>query len=256
MRRLFLAALALLALPRAQAADDPLTPWFERAMRTSRSLAASRGCSPDGSFLPADYLDRRGFVEAPEMPGASPTFAGDVHFEPEGAASEKDVFEARTFAALPRRALIGAHGEGRSEVWDYPAGTCVAHEIRLRTSPPRLFELRLLVKQRDGRWSYRVFASRPSGELAEYLEDGPQLSLPLALASGKSVTMTLSRFAPSESLNCRTCHRAVNRGRGPQPDIERVGPCGFTPANEGIRSIWAARFKQRYGYDPFQARPD
>lgn len=168
-------------------------------------------------------------------------------------ASLERIFSEEHLAWLPASNRIGrdADASGR-EVWDYPVGTRVAHAVRLKSPDPTikgpLFELRWVEKQRDGRWSFGLYASRKDSpaRLELQTEDAAE-TLRFRTPQNDDVSMRRIKIQ-----SCRACHFMNSASAYQYETQEQAGPCGFVPSNHANVRSWAERMRQGQGFQPFQ----
>ncbi len=210
--------------------------------------------------LPADYLKREGFVRFFQASGVSVApIAYNIRINgeriedlPRGTLDR--IFDHTFFSVrLPdgMSIRIGTDAQGR-EIWDYPAGTEVAHQILLRTLPvATLYELRIGRKRADGRWAYGIYVPVEGEESLRLLTHRglPPHSLRLEVSGSRPWNITMKRMGTEA---CRACHFAHSSSRYQFRNREEAGPCGFGPHNQELTRSWADTYFEKHGYRPFE----
>lgn len=239
----------------AQEAERMINWLLAKADVKSTGTGAGKVETPLSIGLPAAIAPgilKNGFVPFASIPQKEPLISngGDIQFTPPGL-SIGEVFEERTWARLPPKARIVRETSKDPELWHFPAGTRVAHEILLKTSPPTLFELRLMEKRADGTWAFGIYIPLEDGRtLALHRKESQMLSFRVPLPR-RNVQVEMERLHPQ---SCRTCHFNHGvRANEYYADEEHVGPCGFVPDNAAILKEWAPAYQKKHGYWPFEA---
>ena len=251
MRRALL--LLLVAVP-AWPLDSEQTKYLNKLFEESARIQAEPK-DPIYAGLPGelarDYPEREGFVRFEHIAGDVPPIGGRVRFsDPELKLT--DVFDDESWARLPDGQKILRDTSGPREIWDYPVGTRVVHRILLKSDPRKLFELRLAQKLPDGKWGFGLYREEDGPANLPLHRDGmPPLSFDVKIKA-KVVRVDMFRLSPA---SCRNCHFRMGHGGYQSPDVDHVGPCGFSPPNPRLLTDWADAYQGRYGYAPFALRP-
>jgi hypothetical protein len=254
-----LAAALVLGLAAAPSSAAPLLDKRQRAMLEALFKKDPAPQDPLYKGLPEDitrdYPEKEGFVLFEDIPNVDPPVGGGLHIS-DPSMTLNDVFDDESFADLPDGAVIKRNAVGAKEIWDYPVGTRVMHKLFFKTTPPRLFELRLVKKMPDGKWSFGIYrADDGRGAVSDALPlhktGTPALFYDLII-NGKPVRVDLFRLSPG---SCRMCHWMMGHGSYQFPDQEHVGPCAFVPANDNLLGKWAKAFQAKKGWFPFSPAP-
>ena len=197
-----------------------------------------------------------GFVQFPNIAEPDDIPLGrDWSFDPAGSTgtfnpplSMEQMVDEEGWARLPDRGVIGRSvNRAGQAVWDYPVGTRLLHRIYMNSLPQKsLFEVRYIEKRPDGKWAMGLYhpegAPRPlrdTGNLALLTAAGAETTFELRTSSG-AVRVNVKRLQPD---SCRHCHFNMGEGGYQYPDEEHTGPCGFVPANAGLTTTWAERYR-------------
>jgi hypothetical protein len=186
----------------------------------------------------------------PEPSGRAPLAAAlSINGRRPSSAELPDYFEEKLWAHLPGTQKIQVIEKSGKESWNYPVGTEVFHEIRLRTAEGSVpFELRRVKKEKDQSWSFTSFSGSPWVRLDDSQATLPNESLQYHHPKEGAVTLNWRRIHPR---NCRNCH-SMRVDREEFPTLELVGPCGFTSANPTLTHSWARDFESVRGHSPFE----
>jgi hypothetical protein len=246
-------------------------------LRAARALDGRQhhGAPADGplsSGLPATLSptlpEDGGFVQFPNIAEADDIPLGrDWSFEPANSTgafnpplSMAQMVAEEGWARLPAGGVIRQSRDRAGQtVWDYPAGTRLLHRIFFNSDARRkLFEVRYIEKRPDGKWAMGLYhpAGAPlplgdTGNLSLLTARDAETTFELQTASG-AVRVNVKRLQPD---SCRHCHFNMGEGGYQYPDEEHTGPCGFVPANAGLTTTWAERYRGRYGVAPFGPAP-
>lgn len=215
--------------------------------------------------LPSDYLERSGFVEFQEsFPHFSAPFIVRVTLNgqtvpPQDIPTLSKLLEERTYARVPAgipiRRELDRQGQ---EIWSYPSGTEVAHEIRWKSMPSTLFELRIVKKLDDGTWAFGVYSPSQLKDALSPLRLHTYSGLKqdsvvfTQASSGEKMDVQFSRI---NLQSCRGCHFVSTRSKNQFSSVKETGPCGFVPALGAETEAWAERYRARAGFQPITASP-
>lgn len=233
------------------------------------------GPPPDGPLsaglprtMSATLPEDDGFVQFPNIAEADDIPLGrDWSFDPASSTGTfnpplamEQMVDEEGWARLPAGGVIRQSRDRAGQtVWDYPVGTRLLHRIFFKAQPRKtLFEVRYIEKRPDGKWAMGLY--RPEGAprtlpetraLSLMTAAGEETAFELRTASG-AVRVDVKRLQPD---SCRHCHFNMGEGGYQYPDEEHTGPCGFVPANAGLTTTWAERYRGRYGVAPFRWVP-
>lgn len=210
--------------------------------------------------LPNQYLGNQGFISFEEPQNTfTPLFSSltvnGVSIGSQGSLSITDVFTASTFASLPNQTAIEKlkDSSGR-EVWNYPIGTEVAHEILFNDLAHSVYELRILRKISDSEWDYASYSPSPAVNsdhqlIRNHYSGTAELATTLQLNNGTAAKIDLRRI----NLNsCKRCHSMNSIAAYQYPNANSAGPCGFTPGNDSGIQTWIQKFEEKFGHSPFR----
>ncbi len=203
--------------------------------------------------LSARYLLDQAFFPFQEVPGAMTPYFSSLSIDGNpvsmGSSQVSQIFKDSTQAHIPEGTLIlkSTDSSGR-EVWNYPIGTEVAHEINFNDINNTLFELRLVRKISATMWDFGTYSPSSSSTLQRnYYSGNASFSTTLQMNSGSSSFIELRRISLS---SCKDCHFHESSATYQYPSLEETGPCGFAPNNYGVQS-WINQYQSRYGHSPF-----
>ncbi len=214
----------------------------------------------------------------------------DVFGPNDRAEAKRMFFEESSWAFVPtdKSILITYDKRGR-EVWNYPEGFFVLHEIRFKNQFRTLFELRVVARGQES-WNYGVY------EPADW-EGKSELEFGSKLATGEnsnsSKSFLLERGFQSESRienraffnfhsthkkkyeqkylgelsvlssslgkpafqSCKACHFSSSPAAYQYSSAEAAGPCGFVPPNPYLKTQWHKKYKEKYPHavGPFRS---
>lgn len=225
--------------------------------------ASARADVPPFDGLPmtisARLPEQRNFVRFEPLPNHHAPMLTQIGIDGgDRSFSLGDAFAEEFWALLPPRQKIQTRvdAQGR-ESWDYPAGMRIVHRIFLRTVPRTIFELRVIWKRGDGKWSYGLYAPSDVDHGSDTLRLHAENRLPVeihAIVRGDDanhsgpVRITGNRLSP---VSCRACHFAFSAASYQYPERELAGPCGFVPGNASVVGKWAPEYRRVHGYWPF-----
>jgi len=205
--------------------------------------------------LPLDILSRGRFVPFQELgtPMRPPLGAGFVlngqAIPNQNRQKLEEVFGEEFFARIPPGTRIfPTTNRDRLEVWEYPAGTQIAHLISFRTDPIEIFEFRIQQKLPDERWAFGTYSPENGRLVLQKYVGFPNVSYFLRLANGKDAEISFKRI---NLQSCRHCHFHNSAGNHQYPSTDYAGPAGFVPANLELKSSWAERYLDQNGHFPF-----
>ena len=173
-------------------------------------------------------------------------------------ACQDRIFREERLAYIPAGAHITVTIDSEDrENWDYPVGTTVAHPIWFRTAGrAQLFELRYVRKVGPDDWRFGMYAPPKSDPYSDTLElknyegsESRAYSLDLQQLGATRLSL---KGIPLGS--CQLCHFSLSTSAYQYASDEQAGPCGFGPANPGLRAAWTASYQKLRGYDPFTPR--
>lgn len=207
--------------------------------------------------LPSRYLVEQGFISFQEPAnGFTPIYSSlsidGVPVNGPSSPQVSQIFSDSTFANIPDGTTIQKlkDSNGR-EIWNYPIGTEVAHEIIFNDLKHTLFELRLLRKVGDSLWDFASYSPNTTDAIEltrnHYSGNAP-LSINLEMSNHLYTKIDLNRI---NLISCKNCHYMRSQANYQYPSVSATGPCGFTPGNEaGIRN-WIDSYQRKTGHSPF-----
>jgi hypothetical protein len=194
-----------------------------------------------------------------------------------GNALINKVFSQDHFVRIPKNAQILSSEKSvwmwvplnfaqRSEVkavWDYPTGTEFLHRIFINlASGPKLFEVRMSRKLKNGMWALGVYAPIKNNE--GFLKLRTRIAKPLnrtfqIFENGQiiNVPVRMKRLSPISCRECHSHHSNAPYQYGDHSSLESrqffVGPCEFTPnyPSDSLRT-WMQQFTKKFGYAPIR----
>ncbi|MBI4057503.1 MAG: hypothetical protein HY399_08170 [Elusimicrobia bacterium] len=205
-------------------------------------------------FISPNYPEDNGFVRYDAHPKKAP-FGEDIRID--GTPWYEvpnlklfDVFTEDSWAKLPPQTCIQRYVNNRGfEFWSHPKGTSFIHRLFLKTSPPRLYELRQIEKMEDGpggRWAFRRYVTTQDPNNLKLWTFHPddwkyyhelQFSLP---ATPRDMTVTLKRY----TRQCTSCHVTGSQNNLIDGSPRVAGPCGFTPMDLKADKQWAKSLEE------------
>ncbi len=209
--------------------------------------------------LPANYLSQQGFLPFQETSNVSPPYFASLSFNgmpigSPGTPQVSELFFDTAFAFLPEGVQIQklSDASGR-EVWNYPVGTEVAHDIHFNDVGRSLFELRVLRKISITEWDFASYAPSSPGDphsplIRNHYTGVAPFSTTLQLSNGSNPRIDLKRI----NLGfCKNCHMATSPAAYQYPSLNEAGPCGFGPKNELGIQTWIQNYEAKFGHSPF-----
>jgi hypothetical protein len=226
------------------------------ALQMVPALAApppSQGLLPSSADYPASsFIEDFGFVEfESSRPGFRAPLAFQVTVNGTRLSSAKAVFHERMVARLPHNQPIEVVELPAGEVWRFPVGTMVAHEIRFNDKSATLFEMRVVEKLDEKNWGYGTYVQTNDRLLLRTTPTSETKEFQLTDTDGKPLSIRL-RTIPQAS--CARCHAQTSIGPEPQQLAEETGPCEFHPGNVNLRTSWASAFTALRGWAPFRVK--
>lgn len=265
----------------------------------SLSLAGALGAGFDFTeppeSLPSTFLPDSGLVPlqeiTPEIGEAQLNLQGRKHYvlPPIGFAmtvGEREIapldyptqdkfFAQTTYAGMPKGEKIQisfAHfGKVIREVWDYPIGTLLVHRIDFKTTPPSIYELRLVWLDRNRQWHFSTYSpkefgsSKPQDFLRNsYGRDHPPIEVNAVFSEWNPQKASRLSMKRINLASCQACHYSTSPSayqyQVAKPDgsidvaasIARTGPCGFTPNNPWAFWTWGRDYHAKHGIFPFK----
>lgn len=211
--------------------------------------------SPDSEFLPKSLpknILRSGFLSyAPNPDGLQAPLFSSFQIKGNAYPSLSDWMSESHHAYLPEGQKIEYSTDkfGR-EIWNYPTGFRVVHLIELHSTPPEVFELRIVEKLENGRFAFGVYL--PAGEHFELMEEADR-SQQKRVKSGRRGTSELT-FQRINIRSCRHCHSSTTNSRYQYSRIDLTGPCEFAPGTKGLRERFTKEYLKAFGVSPFVPR--
>ncbi len=183
-------------------------------------------------------------------------FPGDerAHFAPLGVKIMLDgvpvsspstlnsIFLERYFVQLAGGPVrVNPSGHSMGPTWEYPVGTRVFHEIRLRGSQ-ELFELRFTERRTDG-WNFGTYLPQDAQTWVQTQYSGrPKVELKIAHPqTGRPASLRLERIP---QVSCQACHFNSSPSSYQYKEVEDAGPCSFGPAHPELID-WAKQVEAR-----------
>ncbi len=205
------------------------------------------------------YLIEQGFIPFQEPADSfTPLFASmSVNGAPaSGPGSEQvaQIFKDSTWAIIPEGMTIQKlKNQAGQEVWNYPIGTEVAHEILFNDSDHTVFELRMIRKVSDAQWDFASYSPAVSSKRNVELKRNHYVGLgafstTVQLVSGKVTKLDIMRI---NLKSCQNCHFMNSPAFYQYQSLAEAGPCGFTPQNESGIKGWFEAYREKYGHSPF-----
>jgi len=209
--------------------------------------------------LPSHYLSRQGFLPFQETANVSAPFFAALSFNgvpigSPGTPQVSDLFVDTALAFLPEGVSIQKLSDtsGR-EVWNYPVGTEVAHDIHFNDVGRSLFELRVIRKISLTEWDFASYAPKVPGDpnsplVRNHYAGVAPFSTSLQLTNGSNPRIDLKRI----NLGfCKNCHMSTSPAAYQYPSLQEAGPCGFGPKNERGIQTWIESYEAKFGHSPF-----